>query len=398
MRRNRIILVILWIATGTFASFYGGNIPYALFYFVLIAPLLSFLYTLYVFIRFKLFQEISERTLVKGETTEYGFRLANEDFISYQRIQVRFFRGMSTIPDVSEDESYCLLPGEIKKVDAKLSCNYRGRYAVGVESILVGDLFNLFHFRYPILTKLQVVVLPRIVRLERFGIIPLDADSKRSIFSVTPKTDELDIEVRKYDRGDSLRQVHWKNTARRGELMSRKFGEELRLGVELCMDLTQTGEKEMLARAELEDRIIESTISIAEYCLRTNTPCSVHYWDGSQRKQMRLNSRADFDVFYQDCGRLSFAAESGADTLVGAALLSDAAARYIVLTHTLQDNLFSQLSHAVSRGCTAAIILFADKLDEREQILRSYLAQSSIQLLQIHRDEDFAQVFSNIQE
>lgn len=398
MTRNRIILVVLWIAAGVFASFYGGNIPYALFYLVLSVPLISFLYTLYVFIRFKLFQEISERTLVKGEAVDYSFRLANEDFISYQRIQVCFFTGMSTIPNVSEHESYCLLPGEIKKVDARLSCNYRGSYAVGAQSILIGDLFNLFSFRYPILTKLKVIVLPRIVRLERFGIIPLDADSKRSIFSVTPRTDELDIEVRKYDRGDSLRQVHWKNTARRGELMSRKFGEELRLGVVLCMDLTPTGEKEMLARAELEDRVIESTISIAEYCLRSNTPCSVHYCDGAQPKQMRLNTRTDFDLFYNACGELAFEAESGAGTLVEAGMLTEETARYIILTHTLSDSLFSQLSHASARGCTAAVILFSDALDAHEQVLRDYLTQSSIRFLQIRSDEDFAQVFSNTQE
>jgi uncharacterized protein (DUF58 family) len=398
MTRNRIILVVLWVAAGIFASFYGGSIPYALFYMVLLVPVISFLYTLYVFVRFKLFQEISERTLVKGEATDYSFRLANEDFISYQQIQVRFFTGMSTIPDVSEAESYCLQPGEIKKVDARLACNYRGSYAVGVQSILIGDLFNLFHFRYPILTKLQVVVLPRIVRLEHFGIIPLDSDSKRSMFSVTPRTDELDIEVRKYDRGDSLRQIHWKNTARRGEFMSRKFGEELRLGVVLCMDLTPTGEKEMLARAELEDRVIESTISIAEYCLRTATPCSVHYCDGAQIKQMRLNSRADFDLFYHECGQLSFKAESDCGALVEAGRLADTAARYIILTHGLSESLFSQVSRAAAHGCTAAVILFADALDEREQILRAYLAQSGIRLLQIHRDEDFAQVFSNTQE
>lgn len=393
MTRNRIILAILIIAAGVFASFYGGNIPYALFFIFLCAPIVSFLYTLYVFIRFKLFQDISERTLVKGEQTDYSFRLSNEDFISYQQIKVNFFSGMSTIPDVSEDESYCLLPGEIKKVDARLSCNYRGKYAVGVKSILIGDLFNLFHFRYPILTKLQVVVLPRIIKLANFDIIPLDADSKRSIFSVTPKTDELDIEVRKYDRGDSLRQIHWKNTARRGELMSRKFGEELKLGVCLCMDLKSTGIKNELDRAELEDRIIESTISITDYCLRSNTPCRTLYCDGEEMRQIQINTRGDFDAFYNDCGRLDFSAEKSAGNLVEAGTLTDVAMRYLVITHTLDDDLFTYASRAAAHGSTVAIILFADELDERGKVLREYLAQSSIQLIQIHNHEDFVQVF-----
>ncbi len=394
MIRNRIILVAVIIAAAVFASFYGGNIPYALFYLTLCAPIISFLYTLYVFIRFKLYQDISERTLVKGEATDYSFRLSNEDFISYQQIQVQFYAGMSSIPDVSEDESYCLLPSQIQKVDARLTCNYRGSYAVGVRAIRIGDLFNLFHFRYPILTKLRVEVLPRIVHLERFDIIPLDADSKSSIFSVNPRADELDIETRKYTRSDSLRQIHWKNTARRGELMSRKFGEELKLGVMLCMDLAPTGEKEELARAELEDRVIESTIAIAEYCLRTNTPCTVRYFDGTELRQIAIRSRADFDVFYTDCATLEFKADKTVGELVDPALGGEGASRYILVTHMLSDSIFTRTSNAVSTGSTAAVILFADALDEHEQTIRAYLSQSSVELLQVHGSEDFAQVFA----
>ena len=97
MIRNRIILVAVIIAAAVFASFYGGNIPYALFYLTLCAPVISFLYTVYVFIRFKLYQDISERTLVKGEATDYSFRLSNEDFISYQQIQVQFYSAMPSV-------------------------------------------------------------------------------------------------------------------------------------------------------------------------------------------------------------------------------------------------------------------------------------------------------------
>ena len=41
----------------------------------------------------------------------------------------------------------------------------------------------------------------------------------------------------------------------------------------------------------------------------------------------------------------------------------------------------------------AVIILFADKLDEHELLLREYMSQSAIQMIQIHSDEDYVQVF-----
>ena len=95
MLRNRLILAAAILATGVFASFYGGNIPYTLFYLTLLLPVISFLYTVYVYLRVKVYQEIENMVLVKGESTGYTFRVANEDFLSYQNLRIRFFTGMS---------------------------------------------------------------------------------------------------------------------------------------------------------------------------------------------------------------------------------------------------------------------------------------------------------------
>ena len=78
MKNSRLICVLFLIGTGVFASYFGGNIPYALFYLAIFIPIISFLYTLYVYIRFKIYQSMDNRTVVKGDWNRYSL-IANED-------------------------------------------------------------------------------------------------------------------------------------------------------------------------------------------------------------------------------------------------------------------------------------------------------------------------------
>ena len=97
MKRNAIILIIVIICTGIFASNYGGTIPYALFYFSLLVPLMSFIYILIVLNFFRFHQEAAKKTFVKGETVDYFFSLSNDSFILYSGIKVNFIHKKSYI-------------------------------------------------------------------------------------------------------------------------------------------------------------------------------------------------------------------------------------------------------------------------------------------------------------
>ena len=60
IRRPGRLLYLLFLAGATaLVSLRGGNISYLLFYFALALPILAFLYSLYVFYRFKIVQEVS---------------------------------------------------------------------------------------------------------------------------------------------------------------------------------------------------------------------------------------------------------------------------------------------------------------------------------------------------
>jgi uncharacterized protein (DUF58 family) len=103
----------------------------------------------------------------------------------------------------------------------ELPCKARGVYRVGPLEVVGGDPFGFFTSRSMFAQRPSVVVYPRIVPLRQlrfslgagFGV----AQRRRSLQEDPSRT----AGVREYRPGDALRRIHWKATARQGQLQVR---------------------------------------------------------------------------------------------------------------------------------------------------------------------------------
>lgn len=117
-----------------------------------------------------------------------------------------------------------------------MQCNRRGYYQLGPLVLETGDLFGL-HRRYRVATKPHfLMVYPRVMPLEGY-----DISSKRPIGEVTMThrlfEDPTRIAgVRRYEAGDPLSRIHWKATARTGELHSKVFEPSTIAGATILLD------------------------------------------------------------------------------------------------------------------------------------------------------------------
>ncbi|KRC57025.1 hypothetical protein ASE19_02420 [Nocardioides sp. Root79] len=97
----------------------------------------------------------------------------------------------------------------------------RGRFAVGPLVVRITDPFGLVERRRQIGGTAELVVTPRVLPLPA---IPLSggwqgAGEHRPQAFASGSAE--DVSVREYRRGDDLRRVHWRSSARTGELMVR---------------------------------------------------------------------------------------------------------------------------------------------------------------------------------
>jgi uncharacterized protein (DUF58 family) len=112
----------------------------------------------------------------------------------------------------------------------------RGYYQIGPILIESGDLFGL-HRRYRVLTEPHfVLVYPKVIPLEGY-----DLASRRPIGEVRMAhrlfEDPTRISgVRPYQHGDAMNRIHWRATARTGELHSKTYEPSTVAGATILLD------------------------------------------------------------------------------------------------------------------------------------------------------------------
>ncbi|WP_424534637.1 DUF58 domain-containing protein [Sphaerisporangium viridialbum] len=110
----------------------------------------------------------------------------------------------------------------IREIDYKVRSDLRGRFPIGPLSVRIADPFGLVELTRAFNTTDTLMVVPEVVPLPHIrlsGEWTGGGDSRTT--SVAAAGDD-DIGPREYRQGDDLRRVHWRSTARYGELMVRR--------------------------------------------------------------------------------------------------------------------------------------------------------------------------------
>jgi uncharacterized protein (DUF58 family) len=110
--------------------------------------------------------------------------------------------------------------GEVERTYA-LTAVQRGVYTLGPAEVETGDLFGVFRHKSTLGNRLEVIVYPRIFRPEEIGLPFRESLGEVMARRTLYEDPTLIAGSREYRRGDPLRRVHWKATARTGELQVR---------------------------------------------------------------------------------------------------------------------------------------------------------------------------------
>ena len=126
--------------------------------------------------------------------------------------------------------------GGSRELSYPLRSDLRGRFVVGPLEIRIADAFGLVEFGRSFSASTTFVVTPKVVPLPRAVVTGSwlgDGDGRARAMAAAG---EDDVVPRAYRDGDELRRVHWRSTARYGELMVRREEQQWRNRVLLLLD------------------------------------------------------------------------------------------------------------------------------------------------------------------
>jgi uncharacterized protein (DUF58 family) len=119
----------------------------------------------------------------------------------------------------------------------KTPLNRRGHFRIEPLQIRTGDPFGLFEASAAVGQGLSLVVYPRVERLPLWRLPAANIEGSHAAPERTLQTTPLATTVRPYAPGDSFNRIHWKSTARHGDIQVKEFDLEQTSDAWIFLDL-----------------------------------------------------------------------------------------------------------------------------------------------------------------
>lgn len=170
-----------------------------------------------------------------------------------------------------------LMPFRTVERTVRVRCRQRGAYEVESVSTLVADPLRLYPRRREQRTGAPLLVFPRIVPLEQIGLrAGLAMGDIRAPMTTLPDPARISG-VRDYRPGDSLRQIHWKASARRGTIQTKILERTVRRELAIYLDVGGFDHSWLVYREALFERAITAAASLANATVERGGAVSLAY-------------------------------------------------------------------------------------------------------------------------
>ena len=202
---------------------------------LLVLPLFSALAAGRARYRLSCVRSLSPARVAAGQTTQVRLNLEN-----VSRLPTGLLLAEDTVPYALGTRPRYVLNGiergGSRELSYPLRSDVRGKFEIGPLEIRIADSFGLVELGRSFSSCTTLVVTPKVVALPRAVLTGSWVGDGEGRARTAAAAGEDDVVPRAYRDGDELRRVHWRSTARYGELMVRREEQQWRNRVLLLLD------------------------------------------------------------------------------------------------------------------------------------------------------------------
>jgi uncharacterized protein (DUF58 family) len=179
-------------------------------------------------------------------------------------------------------------PHQASSVAYTVRADVRGRYDIGPLVVRLTDPFGLCELIRSFATVDRLTVIPQVVDLPTVRLAGEYMGSGESRARSVAVHGEDDAATREYRHGDDLRRVHWRSTARVGELMVRREEQPWESRATVVLDTRTTGHRG------------EGPTASFEWAVSAIASVAVHLRHGGYKLRMVTDAGIDIDASEAD--------------------------------------------------------------------------------------------------
>jgi len=359
MLKNRLTYALVAVVLFLFIYLQEHRMTYMAFYAVLIIPLLSFGIAVFSKRYFSISEKLTHNFITKGEGTVYQVTTRNRSFLPCSFARIRLEACEVGLDIASRERYFSLLPYKDQEFIFPINSIYRGEYMIGIKDITFYDFLGLFKFKLTPSELQTLMITPRIISISDLSLDSATDDAATSKNYLQGEDYTNIAELRTFQPTDSYRQIHWKASAKKGELISKNFHEEERHAATFFVDNIRIS-KDLQDALKKEDQIMEMIVSAMSYCHRAGYPVSMQ-----ALREERVDFTTDFSRLYQATSKLPFWGSSDFNLLLDKYLKSEQVPMNLfVFPSVVNDVLLGILQSLVFVGNHITIFLFEDEDDD----------------------------------
>lgn len=261
-----INFLILGLVTYLGGAVLQRPILFKLAYFFLLFHFIIKYYHYNIFKNLEIEHQLKNDHLFHREEIEIQVEIKNKSFLP-----ILWFKFEEYLPGelttLEEQHLSYFKPGEKKKWDFKIKAKKRGLYKIGPLKWELGDFLG-YQLTKGELSKLEVYIYPKILDLAELGLASRLPFGNSKWPQPIYKDPYRNAGIREYQAADRLNKIHWKATAKTGELKSRKNESTVSIDTALALNMSQEdyGLKFLERKTELA---VTAVASIAYYLNRS---------------------------------------------------------------------------------------------------------------------------------
>ncbi len=233
----------------------------------------------------------------------------------------------------------------------------RGVFPTAPLTVVSGTPFGIWHKKRSIDTGAGITVFPAYEEISTFPLLEAMSSPSETVHERRSAGFGYDyLGIREYRRGDSMRVVHWRSSAKRGELVVKEFEEEFSTPVSLLIDL-KSGSVYGPAGESTLDATARVAATLANYCLKAGHPLRIF---ASGRDGLIMVERPSFYPVLEWLAGLQADGRLEVDDLVEESIQHISQRSTVVLITNTQEADWAGLAAAAQARRARLIIILID--------------------------------------
>lgn len=390
LRKRRVTVGVL-AAADLVALLYSGDAVFLwVLFFIGILLLAGLAQAAYTLRAFTLKLELPEGRVLSGDSVSIALNIKVDTIVPPAHLAVAF---ETADPRVDATAVYVSpIPAKNTSAEVRFDCPFRGEYEIGVKAVEATDLFGLVRLRRSgdklSGTSSRIAVYPRTYPLHgRMLDLRMNEGAEDGARADAEEISSI-ADLRSWREGDSLKRVHWKLSARLGELIVKEFDGSFDAKNMVFVDATlpdaptqeistkkgkRRAEEESaqhIAELEGEERMTSLAASFCElFCARGRRVRLVGY--GETRTEAD-SADGGFSALHLLLARLKFGGDLDASKALELECATHGAPDSLVfVTSNLSGSLVRALSALGTRGARVTVAACGDEpVGARDELTR----------------------------